>query len=943
MNTSVKDLINGLYTIDLTNSSQAVKQLYLYLQEMFKDFEFEGDLDQLTELLVNHITNLNNPHQVTPTQLNIDESLVGITATQIVATVTALATQNQTDIVNHTSNLNNPHEVTYHQVGFMEVTVTDPTDPTGQTTKLGLEVTLSDGSVLSLVTIGDSLTVINQTLTSLQTQITNNNANLQEQITQNTTDIATNTTNITTNTNDIASINATISENTTNIANNLTLINTINKTIFNANGTTYNLDPTLQNITALDLPVSTATQNSLNTLQNNINNHIVNTNNPHNVTPSQLNIDSSLVGVTADELPTTSVVQTQLDSILSTQTTHTSQIGTNTSNIQTNLSYIQQLQALVAALENVITQFPMMGISEPYPTTNDVPNPNSQTFYLIGSAPPYDVYIYISSTWYKIGTFDGSSGQFATQVDLTNLRNELMALIQANANQIQNILNGGAQDPLLPQHIADHTNPHRVTASQVGLSNVNNTSDLDKPISNATQEALTNITDSISTHTSNTSNPHNVTKTQVGLGNVENVDTTNASNIASGVLSPPIYRGGLQSITIDNNTDFNTINAEGVYRVVITNLTNVLNSPFQSLRNTSTSMRGILIVTNGANNSTPGYTVTTNIHCTQTFIDNFRAGLSATRIKNEGGDTWGSWSSTNSSFLLDNVGSVNSNNFIPNGFFRLQPNTLTDYLPNTGLITANQIGGSNNVYHSFGTVKTHAIKSGNETIFNYVFHDRYSTANTDPTSIFGRSIASGGMQATAFIQTPSIPNAFSTNNNLTLAGWCYCEWLRSFEQTQLKMRRQGTTEEWLVLYNNTNISSIRFIGTHVRSVTITFNSVTLYCVVSIAGETVNIKIRSQNSTNVSDLLRNQTINNLPIPTPNVNNQTRLGVCRYDSSWTATPTTPTYSLLLASNANANGVSNIVISNSVANTNAVYADLEMSYQSTSASIYSYITSL
>ena len=39
-------------------------------------------------------------------------------------------------------------------------------------------------------------------------------------------------------------------------------------------------------------------------------------------------------------------------------------------------------------------------------------------------------------------------------------------------------------------HISDKNNPHDVTKAQIGLGNVDNTSDLNKPISNATQEAL---------------------------------------------------------------------------------------------------------------------------------------------------------------------------------------------------------------------------------------------------------------------------------------------------------------------------------------------------------------------------------------------------------------------------------------------------------------------
>ena len=39
-------------------------------------------------------------------------------------------------------------------------------------------------------------------------------------------------------------------------------------------------------------------------------------------------------------------------------------------------------------------------------------------------------------------------------------------------------------------HILDMTNPHAVTKAQVGLANVDNTSDIDKPVSDATQDAI---------------------------------------------------------------------------------------------------------------------------------------------------------------------------------------------------------------------------------------------------------------------------------------------------------------------------------------------------------------------------------------------------------------------------------------------------------------------
>lgn len=137
----------------------------------------------------------------------------------------------------------------------------------------------------------------------------------------------------------------------------------------------------------------------------------------------------------------------------------------------------------------------------------------------------------------------------------------------------------------ISDHISDKANPHEVTAAQVGLGNVNNTSDIDKPVSTAMQTALdakantadiysknevdtalsskqntipdladirsgaalgstavqsvsgkglstNDFTDAekakLDNHVADTNNPHQVTKAQVGLGNVDNVATKDA-------------------------------------------------------------------------------------------------------------------------------------------------------------------------------------------------------------------------------------------------------------------------------------------------------------------------------------------------------------------------------------------------------------------------------
>jgi hypothetical protein len=74
-------------------------------------------------------------------------------------------------------------------------------------------------------------------------------------------------------------------------------------------------------------------------------------------------------------------------------------------------------------------------------------------------------------------------------------------------------------------HIGNKSNPHGVTKAQVGLGNVNNTSDADKPVSTAQATAIadakaagTNAQANLNTHTQNKSNPHNVTRDQLGMG-----------------------------------------------------------------------------------------------------------------------------------------------------------------------------------------------------------------------------------------------------------------------------------------------------------------------------------------------------------------------------------------------------------------------------------------
>lgn len=68
----------------------------------------------------------------------------------------------------------------------------------------------------------------------------------------------------------------------------------------------------------------------------------------------------------------------------------------------------------------------------------------------------------------------------------TERENELASSIESNHQAISN-------------HVSNKNNPHEVTKSQVGLGNVDNTSDVDKPVSTAQQSALDGKVDKVST------------------------------------------------------------------------------------------------------------------------------------------------------------------------------------------------------------------------------------------------------------------------------------------------------------------------------------------------------------------------------------------------------------------------------------------------------------
>jgi len=110
-----------------------------------------------------------------------------------------------------------------------------------------------------------------------------------------------------------------------------------------------------------------------------------------------------------------------------------------------------------------------------------VQSPQQGWMYNVGTQAPYRVYMYDSSNgWLDQGQLQGPTGSTG--------KSAYNAAVEGGYQGNEDTFN--AQMAGMPTHIADTNNPHSVTKSQLGLGDVDNTSDLEKPISKDTQTAL---------------------------------------------------------------------------------------------------------------------------------------------------------------------------------------------------------------------------------------------------------------------------------------------------------------------------------------------------------------------------------------------------------------------------------------------------------------------
>lgn len=119
--------------------------------------------------------------------------------------------------------------------------------------------------------------------------------------------------------------------------------------------------------------------------------------------------------------------------------------------------------------------------------------------------------------------------------EITNRTNAINALRTELKTYIDNQISDTGSDVTaletkVNNHIANKSNPHGVTKSQVGLGNASNTSDANKPVSTAQAAAIadakaagTAAQTSINNHAGRKDNPHTVTRAQLGLATTDQV------------------------------------------------------------------------------------------------------------------------------------------------------------------------------------------------------------------------------------------------------------------------------------------------------------------------------------------------------------------------------------------------------------------------------------
>ena len=155
------------------------------------------------------------------------------------------------------------------------------------------------------------------------------------------------------------------------------------------------------------------------------------------------------------------------------KTTNNEAVSTNTSAIEANKTAIEAIQS------DYLTSADKTQLQDGIDEASEKATANAAAIEVLNGEGEGSIKQSIDNAFTelvgKVDTIDTHVGEVET--DISNYKT-------AVADQFAEV------DTTINNHITDTNNPHGVTKEQVGLENVDNTSDIEKPISNAMQEAL---------------------------------------------------------------------------------------------------------------------------------------------------------------------------------------------------------------------------------------------------------------------------------------------------------------------------------------------------------------------------------------------------------------------------------------------------------------------